>query len=183
MGTNVAEFHVNGLAKIYVGVGSSSPIQLGYSQDGVTVELHYETDDIHTDKWGSKVPEDVMDFGQWATIKCNLIKYDAPTLQYLQGRLGNATLPNNDPNVTSGYLSEIGTLMAQCGNMYPIWITRQQTNCETNVEGGWKFYTGYLADVDSFKVGTRVTIHDVTFRCLPNVSGTLYTITGTAVPA
>jgi hypothetical protein len=181
--STVQEFHVNGRADLYVGLGSDDPIYLGYSQDGVTVELHYETDDIHTDARGSKIPEDVLDLGQWATVRCNLIKYDYPTLQALQGRLGNPTIPNNDPNTNEDDLSEIGTLMGQCGDLYPLWIRRAYTGCEANIEGGWKFYTAYLADVDSFKIGTRTTIHDITFRALPNASGLLYTVIGTASPS
>jgi hypothetical protein len=185
MATN--EFHVNGLASIWTTIGSGA-VLLGYSQDGVTIELHYETEDIMTDKWGSKIPEDVMNLGQWATVKCNLIKYDTATLQYLEGRLVEAGAVGSAPNVftstsASGCVTAIGRLMGQCSDMNTLWIQRCNPACEAVVEGGWKFGASYLADVDSFKVGTRVTIHDLTFRCLPDASGILFTQIGTATPS
>jgi hypothetical protein len=182
------EFHVNGTASIWASIGSGNSANLvGYSQDGVTIELHYETEDIMTDKWGSKIPEDVMNLGQWATVKCNLIKYDTLMVEYLNSRLAETGVVGDMPNNITGSTdcaapNAIGRLMGQCGSFTKLWVQRCNPACETVVEGGWKFDTAYLADIDSFKVGTRVTIHDLTFRCLPNASGVLYTLIGTATP-
>jgi hypothetical protein len=173
------QFHVNGLATLQADFGAGFN-DVGYSQDGVTIELHYETDDVHTDKWGSKMPEDVMDLGQWATVKMQLIKYDTASIEQLENRLQVTTAPGKQPNVNDSNLIMIGTLMGQCDYMTPIKILRgRNVGCEqTPLEGGWQFNAAYLADVDSFKVGTRVTIHDLTFRCLPDGSGILYSILG-----
>jgi hypothetical protein len=182
-----SEFHVNGLASIWYSGSGGTAALLGYSQDGVTIELHYETEDIITDKWGAKIPEDVQNMGQWASIKCNLIKYDTLVIEALEARLAESGTVGELPNIVdSGHLgactNSIGRLMGQCTNYYQIWVQRCNPACETNVEGGWKFPIAYLADIDSFKVGTRVTIHDLTFRALPNASGVLFTTIGTATP-
>jgi hypothetical protein len=118
----------------------------------------------------------------------NLIKYDTATLQYLEGRLVEAGAVGSAPNVftstsASVCVTAIGRLMGQCSDMNTLWIQRCNPACEAVVEGGWKFGASYLADVDSFKVGTRVTIHDLTFRCLPDASGILFTQIGTATPS
>jgi len=180
------EFHVNGLARIYINV-TGSPTELGYSQDGVTIELHYETEDIMTDKSGAKIPEDIQNMGQWATVKCNLIKYDTSLIEYLQNRLNEVDvagkLPNVRSNITTGCPNAIAELMGQCNDFSDLWIRRCNPACEGSIEGGWHFYNTYLADIDTFKVGTRVTIHDLTFRCLPGSSGILYTTIGTAAPS
>jgi hypothetical protein len=180
------EFHVNGLAQLYVDIGTALAQSLGYSQDGVTISLHYETEDIHTDYYGSKIPEDIMNLGQWATVKLNLIKYDETVLKGVRKRLNGTNaqtsaegLPPN--SVTAGLI--IGDLMMQCKEFTRLQIRRHNPACETTLEGGWKFGSAYLADVDSWKVGTRVTVHDLTFRCLPDASGVLYSIIGTATPS
>ncbi len=179
------QFHVNGLATIWTDVAESGTAAiLGYSQDGVTIELHYETEDVHTDKWGPRIPEDILNYGQWATVKCSLIKYDMAQLQSLQGRIVTNGLgtPGSEPNVTGGVL-DIGELMSQCEDFNQLWIQRVNPGCEVStIEGGWKFGATYLADVDTFKVGTRVTMHDLTFRCLPNSSGVLFSLIGTTIP-
>jgi hypothetical protein len=187
MATN-AQFHVNGLAELwgYAVVTDGDWDSVGYSQDGVTIELHYETDDIHTDKWGSKIPEDIMNLGQWATVKMNLIKYDTEALGVLEGRLLRDATAGKLPNVDSSGNLLIGSLMSQCDDLGAIAITRSSKapGCEDSpLEGGWQFNAAYLADVDSYKVGTRVTIHDVTFRCLPDASGVLFTVIGTGQPS
>jgi len=171
-----AQFHVNGTADVYIG-----SVLLGYSQDGVTISLHYETEDIHTDYMGSKIPEDVMNLGQWATVKMNLIKYDTAILNNLQKRINDGT-HGAAPNYYNG--SAIGELMSQCQDYVVLQIRRYNPACEAaTLEGGWKFNATYLADIDSFKVGTRVTVHDLTFRCLPDASGVLFTVIGTATPS
>ncbi len=179
------QFHVNGLATFmaYGVVTANTWSTVGYSQDGVTIDLHYETEDIHTDKWGSKIPEDIMNLGQWATVKMNLIKYDTAAIQGLEDRLQREANPGLLPN-TSGLGSSlnIGSLMGQCTDMTPIAIMRGgNVGCESDpLEGGWQFNAAYLADIDSFKVGTRVTVHDITMRCLPDSSNLLFTVLGTA---
>jgi hypothetical protein len=123
-----------------------------------------------------------MNLGQWATVKMQLIKYDTTAIQELENRLNyTGGSIGKYPNVNTSGQSMIGTLMQQCQYVTGIAITRgQNVGCEgTPVEGGWSFPAAYLADMDSFKVGTRVTVHDLTFRCLPDASsGILYTITG-----
>ena len=107
-------------------------------------------------------------------------------MEWLEGRLAEATTVGSAPNILSnqgGCTNAIGRLMGQCTDMGKLWIQRCNPACEVGIEGGWKFNAAYLADVDSFKVGTRVTIHDLTFRALPDASGILYTTIGTATPS
>lgn len=174
----MSQFHVNGLATIGVDYGAGYTV-LGYSTDGVTIDFHFETEDVMTDKWGSKIPEDVLNMGQWATVKCNLVKYNNEALENIQERLLDTTNYGGLPNVYSDHTIAIGSLMKQCGSMLTLTIDRGNTCTELGstrtYEGGWEFPAAYLADVDSFKVGTRVTIHDLTFRCLPDIaSGVLF---------
>ena len=177
-----AQFHVNGLASIYVCpdiATSGSWLLLGYSVDGVTINMNYETEDVYTDKWGSKIPEDVLNLGQWAEVKCNLIKYDNAVLEQIQTRLNDALGTYGElPNLNNSAIA-IGTLMGQCSHMMGLHIIRGTTCTElgtaTAYEGGWQFNASYLADTDSFKVGTIVTEHELTWRCLPDSNGVLFT--------
>ena len=177
----MTQFHVNGLATIWVDYGEGDTV-LGYSIDGVTIDMNFESEMVFTDKWGPKVPEDVLNQGQWATVRCQLVKYNNEPLQAVKERLTGVTSNYGGlPNEYSDDTIAIGALMKQCDHLITLSVDRGTTCTELGTgieyEGGWQFKGAYLADTDSFQVGTRVTSHDLTFRCIPDASGLLFTKT------
>ena len=166
------EFHVNGLAKLNFGSD-----YLGYSTEGVDVELRFNESEVMTDAWGDKVPEDVQNMGQDAIVSCELVKWDESTLQKVEKRFGSAGDIGHAPNVDDGGIC-IGTLLKQCEDYESLTIARDSNNlgCEDNPEGPYVFNCVYLMGVENFRLGTKVTRKRITFRCLPDLSGVLYTI-------
>jgi hypothetical protein len=175
--TSTVEFHTNGLARLQV----FNPKQyLGYSTDGVTIELDFKSTEILTDAWGDQIPEDVQNMGQEARVTCELVKYDTNVLEAVENRVQGAYAESEAvfgkfPNVASDGSNQIGSFMKQCGSVYPLAVERANDDCETWEEGPFYFYNAYLTGVDTFKVGTRATRHTLTWRCLPNCSGVLFT--------
>ena len=164
-------FHVNGLATIKIGTAI-----LGYSVDGVTIDLDAKNENVMTDLWGSQIPEDVLNMGQEARVTCELVKYDEDVLIHAQNRVNSSGTYGQLPNASDATHTIIGGLYKQCGYSDTLTITRGVSCTDTSgtVEGGYRFNVAFLDGVDSFKVGTRVTKHTLTWRCLPDFSGVLF---------
>ena len=155
------EFHVYGLCTVYIGGD-----YLGYtSEQGVTVELDPKFLPVHTDAFGDQVPEDVQNMSEVATVTMELIKWDQDVLDTLQ----EFQTKHSDGN-------PVGALLKQCDQTFELALHRGDSpvGCEDTVEGPYTFGTAYLGP-DSFNVGTRATRHKLTFHCLPDSSGVLFT--------
>jgi hypothetical protein len=170
--------HVNGRADIYIGTqASANPSSLlGWTVDGVEISTNHYTEDVYTDNKGQHIPEDIQNFGTDARITVDLIKYDATVLAGITDRL--ATSSNG---IDGNELTKAGELMYACNDLISVGIKRTQTQACENAEPeqgpsttGWTFPYAYLADERSWKVGTRVTRHRLTFRAIPSASGRLF---------
>ena len=178
--SGIQEFHVSGLAQIYVFTPST---YLGYSSEaGIQLDFDPKFLPIYTDAYGDQVPEDIQNMGMLATLNFELIKWDHTVLAALQTFAGNftsaPTAKGSQPNSDGANNLQIGLLRKQCSWTFPMTITRQSSTCETNKEGPYTFSTCYVG-ADSFNLGTRNTRHRVTVNVLPNASGVLFTV-GTA---
>ena len=187
--SEINEFHVNGLASIYVFTGGN---YLGYSSEaGVQLDIDPKFLPIYTDALGDQVPEDVQNMGMIATLNFELIRWDQTVLAALQSHLPGAAgnqvgtcetsgVLGASPQVNSGGNNIIGTLLKQSGWTFPLMISRGGSNnqnvaCETNKEGPYVFTTCYVGP-DSFNLGTRNTRHRLSINCIPNSSGVLFFI-------
>jgi len=174
------EFHVNGLAKIYIGAE-----YLGYSSEaGVQLEFEPKFLPIHTDAYGDQTPEDIQNMGMTASISFELIRWDQAILTKLQAfYYGTSGSKGNTPNSPTGASAAesgtllIGSLLKQCGWSFVTQIQRWPpvTGCEGSPEGAYKFNTCYLG-ADSFNLGTKATRHKLSIHCIPNASGQLFTV-------
>jgi hypothetical protein len=178
--SGVQEFHVSGLASIYV---FSPTSYLGYSSEaGVQLDFDPKFLPIYTDAFGDQVPEDIQNMGMLASLNFELIKWDMTVLAALQTFAGNftsaPTTKGDYPNADASGNLQIGLLRKQCNWTFPLTINRQTSSCETNKEGPYTFGTCYVG-ADSFNLGTRHTRHRLTVHCLPNASGQLFVVGST----
>lgn len=162
------QLHVNGLATVLVN-GET----LGWTVDGVNIEFIAYFEDVYTDCAGPHIPYDVLCYGEEARVTCDMIVYDTTVMESVSTRIFNvdATLGTTPNGPCAGGV--YGWLLSACGGTFELGIA-QGSGCQNEPEGGWYFPTTYLMDNHSLKVGTRVTRHQMVFRCLPNGSGLLY---------
>lgn len=152
-----ATLHVNGLATITF--GSSV---LGYTVDGVTIDFIGYFEDVYTDLYGPRLPTDVLLYGEEARVSCDLIVYDTTVLAKAVTRWYNGT-EGYTPN------DQYGHLLMTCSGTTSLQISKgTNAGCGgTEADLGYIFNNAYLTDNHTMKLGTRVTRHQLTFRCLP----------------
>lgn len=74
-------FTVNGSALVYVGTGSGGALELlGYTDNGVDIQINYNRAEIFTDIYGPMTPHDFQDMGMTARIVVPLIAMDRSVL-------------------------------------------------------------------------------------------------------
>jgi len=171
------QYHVNGAAEVYVrensGSGADGWQYLGLSTEGVNLEFIVHTEDVIVDSRGPTLPGDVQFFGEEARITLDLIYYDEEVLENVATRFFNGTFGTTPSEPTN-----IGCLLIQGDKFFHLKIVKQTPCSMTDDEGspdGWVFNTVYLADSNSFRLGTRRTVHSLTFRAIPDTTGVLFT--------
>lgn len=167
-------------------------LELGWTVDGVQIAETFHSADIYDDAHGPSIPCDVQNFGSEAKITLDLIKYDLDVLRAICAREFNGSTPGT-VGLTPNEPTLVGDLMVGCGKIFALYVKRAYggsagayTDCKNlpsdglsssaagTPEGGWLFGRCYVVDERSFKVGTRVTRHNLTIRALPNASGVLF---------
>ena len=158
------QFHVHGAAKVYIGTGL-----LGYSVDGISIEVNHYYGEYFSDDSGPSIPGLVLAQGSDAKVTCRMIKYDLTLMENVSRGFNSSTFGVNGN-------TDIGDPIGQCNYTFGLDI-KKTTLCSNEQEGDWKFTSAYLVDTHSIQVGTRATEHVLVFRCLPNASGILFTKT------
>jgi hypothetical protein len=181
-----SSLHVNGLATLYVGamdaLVTGNLLELGWTVDGVSIAESAAFEDVFSDRLGGHIPEDVQNFGAEAKITLDLIKYDLDILRAICTREYNGTV-----GLTPNAPATMGDLMVACEKMFSLYVKRSygpdcrnpasdgfSSSSSGTPEGGWLYPRCYVMDERSFKVGTRVTRHNLVIRALPNASGYLF---------
>ena len=154
-----------GAANILTGTGNAGALeQLGYSVDGVTINLNLRTEDVQCDIYGPLVPFDIQRFLVDANVTCQLVYWDDVVLNKNR-RTTTAGVP--------GVMEDAGILVGFGGNAFRLVIRSTPTGTGlTNVEGCWNFPNSVLVNTDSFNLGTRRSIHTIEWRCFPTLAQT-----------
>lgn len=163
--------HVNGAARIDITTFTGGTEQLGYSENGVTINTNIATQDIFTDQFGQGVPTDVLFLGEQGTVDIELLSWDWAVLNRLLSPIDKVVLNTPGQVATTDY----GCLYAKDVLTYGLKINAVKTG-----ERSYTFPAAFLVDQRSLTIGTRESRWSLTFRVLPEVSGstaTLYTTT------
>src|SRR5690348_5025129 len=95
---------VNGPALVYTGTGSAGALELlGYTVDGVDIDIVENTSPIMTDLFGPETPQDFQAMGMVARIVCSLIAIDRTVFNKVTGK-GDRTAVGeiNTPGIVMG---------------------------------------------------------------------------------
>ncbi len=102
-------FHVNGVAEIKVGTGSTAALELlGHTVDGVDIDPQIIQYPIFTDAGGGPggIPASLQDVGEIHTISADVVVYDVAVLAKV--RKGFSALTNT---VTEGVMQKVGRVL------------------------------------------------------------------------
>lgn len=141
--------HVSGEAHIRVAVPSGTTLaSLGYSVNGVTIELERRTAPVMADTGGGEegVPVDFQSMGRIARVRAQLVIYDEAVLAPLR-KLADET--------NEGELETIGYLLGANSKLNRLLITSPSEALP------WNFPTGFLTGAQEVKIGTRRTAWDI----------------------
>lgn len=183
----MSQGYVPGPAQVFVGTGASAAYEwLGYSQDGVDVQLIASYRDVFSDFGGPDVPVDSQFMGESGFISMTLNKYNETVLQELAGRRVGT-------GITPGQIEAqgLGSLMIAEGYAYPICI-----KCPYNTKSfqtglivpGYAFSAGWLHDNFEVRLSVIMKAPRLIFRVLPvwngvNLTASLYTNTLPTLPS
>ncbi len=172
------DLHVNGPAFIQVAFGGNFQ-DLGVTVDGPDVEQDGNYEDVIGDDAGPFVPTDVQYFGEVATIRTEMIRWDDSVMRSVEGRiLGQAPGPVGPPRSGVHFLRDIGTLLIAGGQFMALQYT-SAARTGLPKEPFRQFLCVYPLGVISYKPATRVTRKTITWRAIPlepNTGGKLYNI-------
>lgn len=122
---------INGTAFCYVGTGNASAMELlGYTEQGVDMDITENKTEIMTDLFGDKTPQDLQDMGMVGRMVMPMIAYDRAVMAKVISR-GDRT--------TYGSLNTPGLPMGTNGYKIPVYISAP-------LDGGtvWYFYSCVL---------------------------------------
>lgn len=140
--------HVSGEAHIRVAVPTGATLaSLGYTVDGVTIELNRHTAPVEADTGGGGdgVPVDVQSMGRTVMIRGRLVVYDEAILAGLR-RLADET--------AEGQLETVGILLGANNLLNRLLVTSPQDGVP------WNFPAGFLTGTTEVKIGTKRTAWD-----------------------
>lgn len=155
MAANVA-YHVNGPALVWIGnqgVGGGLE-QLGISEDGIGISLTQHDDPIMTDDGGSRIPDELQDMGEDATIDFRLVYYDLNVLRKIRKKRIGPALPEGQQRSRGSVIfnNDLGfRLVVQSDGDEP-----------------WRFFWCTLRNAPQrAKVGTKRTAWDMSIYAIP----------------
>lgn len=164
------DLHVNGPALVQISNDGSTWVNLGYTEDGVDVELMEHNEDIFTDYSGPQTPHDVAYLGETADIRCSFVSWDESTMMTVESRFRSSA------SKTVGSITEscIGTLYF-AGSKYIGVRYLSSARCGLTTEKYRQFLYATVRGAIGLRAGTRITRMQVSFHAIPR-SNVLYTL-------
>jgi hypothetical protein len=151
-------FCVNGTALVSVGTGSAGALEtLGYTDQGVDIEIEELTNDIITDVMGM-APQEVQSMGMIARITVPLIAVDRTVLAKITGR-GDRT--------TVGLVNTPGLLLGTNSHLFRVGIAAP-------LDTPWSFSKCFMRPGFGAKLATKANPFRVQFTAIPYAA---YTVT------
>jgi len=157
-------YTVNGTALVSVGTGTSGALEvLGYTQDGVDIDITEITEDIMTDVMG-RAPQDVQAMGMTARIVCAFIALDRTVLAKITGR-GDRT--------AVGQVNTPGLVLGAAGHLFRVGIA-------SPFDTPWSFSKCLVRPGFGTRLATKANPLRVEFFALPYAAVT--TVAGKDTP-
>lgn len=145
-------YAVNGAALVYVGTGGSGALQLlGYTDQGVDIEIIENKQEIMTDLFGPMTPQDFQDMGLMARIVAPLIAMDRTVLATVMGR-SNQT--------TKGQTGTPGLVLGVNGYAFRVGIA-------SLFDSPWSFNSCLLRPRSATRLATKANPFRVEFLAWP----------------
>lgn len=108
-------FHINGPCLLYPSTGPGGSLELlGYTVDGVDVQVTHNLSEVMTDVMGPMTPHDLQDMGEVAVVTCPLMVSYRDCLKRVMGR-------GDKP--AEGTLNSPGLLLGQSGASFLLGVT------------------------------------------------------------
>lgn len=131
----VNTYTVFGAALVYTGTGSAGALELlGYTEQGVDMDITEAKEEVMTDLMGTKVPQDWQDMGMMARIVTPLIALDTAVLAKVMNKGDRTTFGSvNTPGLVLGVggysfsvaiQSGTGSLLYQAPWYFPTCLCR-----------------------------------------------------------
>ena len=110
-------YTINGAALVYTGTGASNALELlGFTEDGVDIEIIENVTPIMTDLFGPETPQDFQKMGMVARITAPLIAVDRTVLSKIEGK-GDRTAVGEIS--TPGIVAGVGSYAFKVGIAAP----------------------------------------------------------------
>ena len=160
------QYHVAGAALIRVDTGASHALEdLGYTRDSAEIRFEGRFEELHSDDVGGEQgpPGDLNYLGEDATVRLELVRWDAAVADKLVTRLYDGTAGQPGPP---------GTLLLQDAKSFRLLVHSQATPMN--------FPRAILFGAIEINKGERHSRLVLEFRCLKDpTSGKLYDATTT----
>jgi len=178
----IIPLHINGPARVEVTrfpealnpvgaeVGQFGSI-VGFTAEGVDINVQIGTREWITDQSGTKVPGAVLFTGFFADIDLELIRWNQRIvdrlLKVIYG-IGISGLPNSNTAIIGKHLfsaERIGGVTAGVNRTASIRIISERLTGLPQ-EQSYEFKNCYITDSQAFRLGRRITRMQIKFRCL-----------------
>jgi hypothetical protein len=151
-------FTINGSAFVYVTTGSAGALELlGYTDNGVDIQISYHRKEVYTDLYGEMTPQDFMDMGMVAAITTPFVAVDRTVLAKLM------TLGDNSGSGGSGssrMLNSPGLLLGAGGHSVGVAVA-------SPADVGWYFPECLIKPVVGTVLATKLNPLKVGFVAWP----------------
>lgn len=129
---------------------TANSVQLGYSQDGVSIRIEPRYGDIHSDDWAGVggAPADTQLLGAIATVTADLTKYE---------RAECVKLTSFEKAGAAGTLPVLGTLIRQDDEFFQLDLD--------GVNEDWAFSVAFCRQAIEVNKGTKYSTFLVGFEC------------------
>ena len=177
----MSQGYVPGPLRIFVGTGTSAAYEfLGYTQDGVQLQLLAAYEDIMSDFGGPAIPVDSQFMGEHGYISATLNKYNESVLQKLAARRQGV-----GGSVVAGRIESNGLGSLMVAEAYAVKILllcpyAAKTFQSSSIVPCYEFSAGWLHDDFTVPLSVRLKAPRIILRVVPvwnaaTLSATLYT--------
>ncbi len=151
---------------MYCGLGVANALLfLGYSEDGMRIQIRETFEDVHSDLLGPRIPTEVQHFQADALITGDLIRWNENVLELIEDRSRGYSGWGNVNR------KAVGELMLAQGRCYRFLCDAPNLDLPTGIFPGMKPYnfpTAYLHDMMERRRGARVERVHISMRALAN---------------
>lgn len=173
----MSQIYNTGPVELYTGTGSASALEfLGYSENGMQIEIRETFEDVHSDLLGPRIPTDVQHFQADALITGDLVRWNESVLEKCEDRSLNGA---GGTGASFGIVSklEVGALMLAYGKTYRLLCDAPSLDLGGAGSGAimpglipLNFPYAYLHDTMTRKRGARAERVHIIFRGLANTT-------------